>query len=1013
MRRLLYGLAGGLGILLLLALVIPFFLRDKVDALLKAQINKSLNAVVDYNRLSLSFFRHFPALTLRLEGLRVVNKAPFTGDTLLACEALDVGVNVWKALKGEVEVTRFYLIRPRILAQVRRDGQASWAITLPDTTAAPKAAEPADTGAFRLALHRYVIQDGWVAYHDSAAGLFARLEGLTHTGQGDFSQKELQLETDTRIARTFFTMGETSYLTGQTLAAGIDLDIDFPNARYTLRRGLVQLNDLRLELSGKISRPDTLTTLLDLRFAAPKASLKELLSLIPAVFRKGYESLSTEGALTLEGYVQGELRDSLLPAFGLSLRVEKGKVIYKDLPKPLEDVEIRLKVENPASTLESLQVALDTFHLRAGSTRLSLRYRSRGLRTLNLEAIATGQGNLADFASALPLGYELRGNFDLGLNIQGTYAKNRLPAIAGRFSLQEGYVKAAAFPTAAENIAIEFAAESPDASPARTTATLRRLYAVVAGEPIEANLSVQNLEALNYQAEIKARADLEKLAHLLPLDSTQLAGKVALQLSTRGSREALEKHDYTRLPTQGSLAIQNLAYRSPALPQGLNIQQANFSFTPRYAELQGYKGTIGNSDIALDGRLENYLGYLLKDEKIIGQLSLRSNHLDLNQWVSKEPAPQPQQPADTSAPLEVVVLPANIDFTFEAQIGEMLYEKMRFRNARGRIILRDQALKLEGFEMEGFGGKFALEGKYIAPDKQNARWDMGFELRGVQVEEVVPHFPTIQKLSPIVKRTRGQVSLSLKAASALKPDLTPDLATLSGSGLVEVLQATVEGSTALSAFSAAAKLPALTPMQLSNTRIRFQLRNGELLVEPFTVAAGQYKLEVGGVTRLDQTIDYVMGLEVPASWAQGALQALGLPLAEGTTVRLLADVGGSVTQPKVKGIRPAQGRGGGVSEAATARLEAEKQRLEAELRAREDSLRRALEQKQREEAERLRREAEERARQEQERLRREAEERARQEQERLQREAEERARQLEEEKRKKEEELRRHLPFGR
>lgn len=91
MRRALYILLGSLLVLLLLAIVLPFLFRDKVDALLKAQINRSLNATVDYQRLSLSFFRHFPALTVRLEGLTVINRAPFEGDTLLHCEALDVG----------------------------------------------------------------------------------------------------------------------------------------------------------------------------------------------------------------------------------------------------------------------------------------------------------------------------------------------------------------------------------------------------------------------------------------------------------------------------------------------------------------------------------------------------------------------------------------------------------------------------------------------------------------------------------------------------------------------------------------------------------------------------------------------------------------------------------------------------------------------------------------------------------------------------------------------------------
>lgn len=1017
MRKALYITGGVLLLLLLAAVLVPFLFRDKVDALLKAQINRSLHAQVDYQRLGLSLFRHFPALTVRLEGLTVINREPFAGDTLLSCAAIDVGLHVLKAIRGEIEITRLYLTEPRILVQVRSDGRASWEITLPDTAVQEEV--PTDTTAsrFKLGLRRYEIRNAAVTYLDSALGIYTRLIGLTHTGKGDFTQDEMTLETDTRIERLFLTYGDIPYLKGQSLNAGVDLDINFPAGRYTLRRGEVRLNDLPLSLIGSVTLPDTVRTLLDLRFAAPDASLKELLSLIPAAFRKGYQSLSTEGILRLDGYVQGELVDTLLPAFGINLSIEGGRIRYKDLPRPVEDLALRLKVESPASTLESLRVALDTFALRIGTTRLQARATTAGLSTIRLRAAVNGQGDLADFSSALPLGYELKGAFGIDLRAQGIYTEKLLPSVEGNIRLRNGYLRATDFPTPLESLEIDFTAESPEGVPARTTATLRRFYTIVAGEPVEATFTVQNLEALNYSFAVRGSADLGTWTRIFPIDSTELTGKVRLDLATQGSRQALEKQDYTRLPARGTLSLQNFSYRSPDLPQGLTITQATLTFTPQYAVLSGYQGTLGRSDLALEGRLENYLGYILKDEKIAGTLSLSSNRLDLNEWMSSDTTKaQPTTQTDTTSTLEVVVLPANVDFTFQAQIRELLYEKMTFRNARGRLILRDQTLRLEGFEMEGLGGTFALSGSYVAPDKKSARWDMAFRLQNVQIEALAEHFTTMRRLAPIVKNTQGRLNLSLSGGSALRPDFMPDLSTLSGNGVAEILQAVVQGSASLSALSASARMPQLSTLRLANTTIRFRLQNGSLLVEPFNFSAGDLRMDVQGVTRLDQTISYAIGMEVPGGWAQGFLQAANLPVQAPATIRLIADLGGTITQPKVTSIRPEKGTGS-VGEAVTARIEEEKARLEAEarrrkdsaeaaLRAKEDSVRRALEERRRQEEERLRREAEERRRQEEERLRREAEERRRQEEERLRRQAEE-------ERKKREEELKKKLPFPR
>lgn len=1013
MRKLLYGLGISIALLLIAALVLPMLFQEKLDALLKAQINKNLRATVAYNRLDLSLLRHFPVLTLRLEGLSIVNHEPFAGDTLIRADAVEMGLNLLKLLGGSVEVTRLYFIRPVILVQVRSDGQASWDITQPDTTS-PQTTDTVAT-AFQVGLRRYEIQQGTLTYRDSSLGLFARLIGLDHTGKGDFTQDETTLETDTRIQQVFFTYGETAYLNGQALEAGVDLDISLPQSRYGVRRGKVRLNDLPLELGGQVSLPDSLTTLLDLRFAAPGASLKELVSLVPAAYRRGYESLTAEGTLTLEGYVQGELRDSLFPAFALKLAVDKGSLRYKDLPRPLEAITIRLGLEHPAGVLESLRVRLDTFFVKAGGSELRARLTSQGLSLIELQARITGKGNLAEFASALPLGYEVRGLFAVDLSLQGVYGEKRLPSVQGSLTLREGYVKAADFPTAVEKLEIDFTAESPEGLPARTVAHLRRAFAQVAGEPLELSLRVQDLDALNYTFTARGRADLGTWRRIFPLDSAQLAGKVQFDLSTQGSRAALEKHDYARLPTQGSLSVSGLIYRSADLPQGLTIAQATLTFTPQYAALTSYQGTLGRSDLTLEGRLENYLGFVLRDEKIVGSLSLRSDRLDLNEWMSSDTTAK-TAPSDTSSPMEVIVVPANVDFTFAASVGELLYEKMVFRRARGRIVVRDQAVRLEGFEMEGLGGLFALTGTYEAPDKKRARWDMTLDLKGVQIAEVATNFPTVRRLAPIVKHTQGTANLQVSASSALRPDLMPELSTLSGSGLVEVIQAVVKGSASLGALSAAARMPQLSTLEIAGTKIRFSLQNGELRVEPFQLKAGQLQMEVGGVTRLDQSIAYAIGLEVPADVAKGFLQAAGLPLQTPTTVRLVADLGGTLAQPKVLRIRPAEGKEG-VQQALTSRLEEEKARLEAQarrkkdsverlLRQKEDSLRRALEEKRRAEEERLRQEAERRKREEEERLRQEAERKKREEEERLKR-------QLEEEKRKKEEELKKKLPFPR
>ena len=58
--------------LIALAFVIPILFKKQITNLVKNQINKSLNAKVDFKEVSLSLFRHFPKISISINDLSVV-----------------------------------------------------------------------------------------------------------------------------------------------------------------------------------------------------------------------------------------------------------------------------------------------------------------------------------------------------------------------------------------------------------------------------------------------------------------------------------------------------------------------------------------------------------------------------------------------------------------------------------------------------------------------------------------------------------------------------------------------------------------------------------------------------------------------------------------------------------------------------------------------------------------------------------------------------------------------------
>src|SRR5512143_3862511 len=84
-----------------LAFVLPLIFKKQITALVKTQINKSINANVDFKEVSLSLFRHFPRITISLNDLSVVGKDDFSSDTLLSVKTLDASANLVSVIKGK------------------------------------------------------------------------------------------------------------------------------------------------------------------------------------------------------------------------------------------------------------------------------------------------------------------------------------------------------------------------------------------------------------------------------------------------------------------------------------------------------------------------------------------------------------------------------------------------------------------------------------------------------------------------------------------------------------------------------------------------------------------------------------------------------------------------------------------------------------------------------------------------------------------------------------------------
>lgn len=407
-------------LLVIVAVVLPMFFKPQLLRLAEREIGKRVEADVSIGDLHLSLFKAFPRLYVGLDDVSVVTRGAFAGDTLAAFDRFGAAVNV-KTLFNPSNIEVYSLELRGLRAYAHRDalGHANWEV-LPasDSTEASRPAEDSTETAFGLKLRRLAIRDAVLAYRDDSTRLFAEARDLDFTLRGDLSAKRSTLKLLLTIAKTTFEMGGDVMAPGLAVSLQAAVDADLENKRYTLEENELKLNELGLRFGGRVEMPgDSLVT--DLHFGTTKTDFKTLLSLIPAMYKRGLAQVQTAGELQLEGAVKGTMYEKELPSANLALKVTKARFQYPSLPKGVENIGIDLQVDFDGKVIDNTLIDLKHLHAEvAGNAVDAVAQVRTPMSDPNVRATVSGKVDLAALHEVLPLdSLSLRGLLDLSVQL--------------------------------------------------------------------------------------------------------------------------------------------------------------------------------------------------------------------------------------------------------------------------------------------------------------------------------------------------------------------------------------------------------------------------------------------------------------------------------------------------------------------------------------------------------------------------------------------------------------------
>ncbi len=357
----------GILVVLIVALmfILPLIFKGKIEKLAREEINKNVNATVDFESIDLSLFRNFPNFTLGINDLTVVGKDVFEKDTLAKIQNTSVTINLFSVFKGgPYKITKVSVNSPVIKVRILENGLANYDISLP-SGAGEETTESNGEDPFELILKNVSLTNGRLTYLDEESDIQVYARGLNNQLSGGLTTDKTVLHTKTTIEHLTVTSGDMNYLTDARLRYQANIDADLKNEIYTLGRNELTLNDLLLNFNGSVSFIDEGMNLV-LTFNAPKNKFKSILSLVPAVYLKDFKNIETNGDFSLNGSVKGIYNNEQLPSFNVNLIVTNGYFKYPDLPKAVDNINIKTTISNPGGDADATVINIPEFNMTMG-----------------------------------------------------------------------------------------------------------------------------------------------------------------------------------------------------------------------------------------------------------------------------------------------------------------------------------------------------------------------------------------------------------------------------------------------------------------------------------------------------------------------------------------------------------------------------------------------------------------------------------------------------------------------
>ncbi|MCJ7466430.1 MAG: AsmA family protein [Maribacter sp.] len=530
----------------------------------------------------------------------------------------------------------------------------------------------------------------------------------------------------------------------------------------------------------------------------------------------------------------------------------------------------------------------------------------------------TPSSDFKNFLAVMPAEYakniedvKTTGNFMVEGKFNGIVDDLHIPMFSININSENASFKYPDLPKSVRNVFIDTKIINTTGIAEETYVDIDKLSFMIDEDKFNLTAKIRDLMGnTKVNAHIDGKMNLANISKAYPVPADlNLKGLLNADITTAFDMASIEKKQYEKTDTKGTLSVRDFEYNSSEIPNPVKISDAALTFNPKTVTLNQLKGSTGKTDFDVTGTINNLLGFMFNNEQVEGNFNLTSNTFALNDFmvaeeVSQNDTDKTGTKVEAAKTEEKIKIPSFLDATIKASANTVLYDNLTLKDVKGNLRIKDEKATLSNMTSSIFNGNLALNGE-VSTKNATPTFAMKLDMSQLQIGETFKALELFKVLAPIAQILQGKLNSDIELSGNLTDDLVPDLLSLSGNIFADIMTENIntESAPLLTALVSKLDFIDLKQLNLNDLKTKLSFEDGVVTVKPFTIMYKDIAINVAGSHTFDKKLNYTATFEVPSKYLGNEINNLIAKIDDkaltNLTIPVIASIGGEYNSPQI------------------------------------------------------------------------------------------------------------------